>query len=193
MARRGDYVMRDATFAEAAMLIRAEHYARGCSNTAVYAHGLFRGGDLVGAALWLPPTKPCAKTVHPDWRRVLSLSRLAVRPSEPQNAESILIGWSIRKIRREKRWKALVTFADTRLGHTGTIYRATNWVDCGLTKPQPCWVDSVGRQVATLSTKTRTKAKMQDLGFIMIGRFAKRKFTMVLNSTAALFDNEVGP
>jgi hypothetical protein len=75
-------------------------------------------------------------TVHSNWRRVLSLSRLALAPTEPQNAESILIGWSVRRIRREGKWVALVTFADESQGHTGTIYRATNWTYVGRTKPE---------------------------------------------------------
>jgi hypothetical protein len=138
------------------------------------------GGELVGAALWLPPTKPCARTVHDDWTRVLSLSRLALLPGEPTNAESLLIGASIRLIRRTKRWAALVTFADLSQGHTGTIYRATGWTYLGLTKPEPRWEDAAGRQVSRLATKSRTRAEMEALGFRMVGRFSKHKFAMAL-------------
>lgn len=181
VARRSDYEVRDCPLSDAAALIRAEHYARGCSNTAVYRHGLYKADRLVGVALWLPPTKNCAKTVHPtEWRRVLALSRLAVLPSEPQNSESLLIGASIRKIRREKKWVGLVTFADLSQGHTGKIYKATNWEDRGLTKPEPRWEDHAGRQVSRLSTKSRTAAQMVDLGYRMVGKFPKRKFVMLL-------------
>lgn len=180
VARRGDYTFGDVALAQAAALIRAEHYARGCSNTTVYAHGLFRGGALVGAALWLPPTKFAAMTVHIDWRRVLSLSRLAMLPGEPQNAESILIGASVRRIRKAKRWAALVTYADESQGHRGTIYAATNWVYLGRTKPEPRWVDSAGRQVSRLSTHSRTDAQMTALGHRMVGKYAKHKFALAL-------------
>ena len=184
VARRCDYEVRDVPLLDASRLIRAEHYAGGCSNTAVFAHGLFRGEALVGAALWLPPTKNCAKTVHPDWRRVLSLSRLALLPGEPQNAESLLIGASLRKIRQSKRWAALVTFADESQGHTGTIYRATNWTYAGRTRPEPRWETAEGQQVSWLSTKSRTAAQMAALGHRMVGKFAKHKFVMVLEPIA---------
>ena len=161
-------------------MVAAEHYAKGSSNTATFHHGLYRGGLLVGAALWLPPTANCARGVHSDWRRVLALSRLVVLPSEPQNAASLLIGGSIRLIRKTGKWAALVTFADLRQGHTGGIYRATNWIDKGLTDPQPCWVDSSGKQVSRLSTRSRTSAEMRAAGYTMIGRFAKRRFVLVL-------------
>lgn len=183
VARRGDYEIRDCPLYEAAALIRAEHYARGCSNTAVYRHGLYRNGNLVGAALWLPPTKACAQTVHPKWERVLSLSRLALRQSEPQNAESILIGASIRMIRRERKWAALVTFSDLSQGHKGVIYRATNWTHVGLTRPEPRWEDGDGRQVSRLATKSRTRSQMEALGYRMVGKFSKHKYTMVLQPT----------
>lgn len=180
VARRSDYEVRDAPLHEAARLIASEHYARGCSNTAVYVHGLYRTGVLVGAALWLPPTKNCAMTVHPDWRRVLSLSRLALIPGEPTNAESILIGASVRMIKRTRRWAALVTFADGSQGHTGTIYRATNWRYLGQTKPEPRWEDQHGRQVSRLATKSRTAAQMAALGHRMVGKFSKHKFVILL-------------
>lgn len=181
VARRTDYQVRDVPLHEAAWFISAHHYARGCSNTAVYAHGLYRADRLVGVALWLPPTKVCAMTVHQDWRRVLSLSRLAVAPTEPQNAESLLIGGSVRIIRKAGKWTALVTFADQSQGHIGTIYKATNWTHKGLTKPEPRWETPDGRQVSRkCANKSRTRAQMEALGYRMTGKFQKHKFVMVL-------------
>lgn len=174
--------MRDCSPAEGRALIAQYHYAKGCSHSGVYYHGLYRRDTraLVGVAQWLPPTNKCARTVHPDWRRVLSLSRLVILPDEPQNAASLLIGASIRMIRKSGRWAALVTFADESQQHTGAIYKATNWTDCGRTKPAPRWVDANGKQVSVLSTKSRTKAQMLALGYRIEGRYSKRKFTMVL-------------
>jgi hypothetical protein len=183
VARRGDYSVRDVPMADAVAFIRSHHYAKGCSQTAVYRHGLFRDNILVGVALWLPPTKRCAMTVHEHWQRVLSLSRLAVAPTEPQNAASILIGASIRLIRREGEWKALVTFADDSQGHTGTIYRATNWIYRGKTSATPRWEDSNGRQVARLSTRSRSISEMKSLGYTMVGKFAKHKFVLALDGS----------
>jgi hypothetical protein len=99
----------------------------------------------------------------------------------------MLIGWCIRELRRGNAWDHLVTFADSSQGHNGTIYRATNWVDRGLTKPAPRWVDGDGRQVATkCGPVTRTRAQMEALGYVMTGRFSKRKFTMSLRPSPTL-------
>lgn len=98
----------------------------------------------------------------------------------PKNAASFLVGRSVRLIRQGGRWTHLVTFADQSQGHTGTIYRATNWRYVGLTKPEPRWVDSSGRQVARKATTSRARSEMEALGHRMVGRFAKHKFTMTL-------------
>jgi len=179
--RARDFSVSPVAFRIARAFIVDHHYARGAANTACESHGLFQSGVLVGAALWMPPTRVCAESVAgDDWKTCLSLSRLAVAPGIPKNAASFLVGRSIRLIRSGRRWTHLVTFADQSQGHTGAIYRATNWRYEGVTKPSPRWVDANGRQVSRKATKTRTGPEMEALGCRVAGRFAKHKFTMVL-------------
>lgn len=180
VARRAEYTFQQIPHALGALFIREYHYARGCSKTGVM-YGALRAGFLVGVAQWLPPTKVCAQAVHVQWKRVLSLTRLAVHPNEPQNVASMLIAASIRWLRASKRWVALVTFADESQGHTGAIYRATNWIDRGISGRYERWVDTGGRQVSTKAGPvSRTRAQMLFLGFVSQGKFAKRRFTMEL-------------
>jgi hypothetical protein len=74
-ARRADYVFIRVPHATAARFIREHHYARGCAKTSVLAVGmLHRERGLVGAALWMPPTRVCGESVSGDWKKVLSLS-----------------------------------------------------------------------------------------------------------------------
>lgn len=112
----------------------------------------------------------------------MSLSRLALAPSEPRNAESLFIAACVRIIRRDRKWVALVTFADESQGHTGTIYRASGWTYVGRTKPEPRWEDVDGRQVSRRATKSRTAEQMRDRGFVMVGKFSKHKFKLVLTA-----------
>src|SRR5690606_30293121 len=130
-------------------LVVAHHYARGTANTSQAAHGLFRGDDLVGAALWMPPIRPAAVRVLPHAPdRVIALSRLVVIPGEPQNCATLLLGASLRLLRRTRRWDVAITFADKAQGHTGAIYLATNWSPDGESAPERLWFDADGRQVA---------------------------------------------
>lgn len=165
-------------------LVEAHHYARGASNTATYLHGLFERGELWddmcrGVAWWIPPTKSAALATFPDnWKGVLSLSRLVIAPGTPKNACTFLLSRSMRLIDRGK-WPCLVTYADEWQGHTGTIYRAANWKEAGMTKPEATFTLN-GRMVSRKAgPKTRTREQMTHLGAEMVGKFAKRKFVHI--------------
>lgn len=188
MLRRSDYSVGPVALSTAREFIVKHHYSGSASNTAVAVHGLFDTFDrLVGVAQWIPPTKGAALATYPegDFRRVLALSRLAIAPDVPQNGASFLLGRSERLVRATRAWDCLVTYADTGEGHTGAIYRATNWQYLGLTKPEYRWVDAEGRMVSRLSTKSRTVEQMHDLGYRRIGPFVKHKYRKVLIPRAA--------
>lgn len=184
--RRQDYVVRTIPLSQAQELVRLHHYSRGGSNTATFRHGLFHVDDLdtpLGVAWWIPPTKSAALATHPtNWRGVLTLSRLVVVPGMPTNSASFLMAASIRLIRQDPRWECLVTYADSWQGHTGAIYKATNWTYVGETAPESVWVDpSTQRMVARKAgPRTRTKQEMLDLGYQHLGRFPKHKYAIWL-------------
>ena len=174
-----DFCVKDIPCQQGRQFIIEYHYAKGCSRTAVYMHGLFRkdSDQLLGVAQWLPPTRVAAESVNRDnWRRVLALSRLVIHPDVPTNGASFLMGRSMRIIKSNKKWMSLVTYADDFMGHTGQIYRATNWLYMGRMKGNPRWEDKNGRQVAKQSTVSRSNAEMVLLGYKKVGTFAKHKF-----------------
>jgi len=183
--RACDYEVRPVPLRDGRAFIMKYHYSRGCSNTAVYVHGLFRKDSdaLLGVAQWLPPTKVAAESVNRErWKRVLSLTRLAVHPDVPTNGASFLMGRSIKIIKAEGKWVSLVTYADDFMGHSGQIYKATNWEYIGHMKGSPRWEDKDGRQVARKSTTSRTNAQMAELGYRMVGTFGKHKFVMHISN-----------
>lgn len=179
--RKSDWVVADCDIDVARRIVEAEHYARGASNTATYLHGIFPQGwhwheDCAGVAWWIPPTRSAAEAWAGDqWEGVLSLSRLAIKPSVPANGCSFLISRSVRLIDR-RRWPVLVTYADSWRGHTGAIYRACGWEYCGQTTPERTYTIG-GRMVARKAGgKTRTHAEMMALGAVLEGSFAKARF-----------------
>lgn len=183
--RRTDWRVETVALSLAKDLVAQFHYAAGGSNTATYRHGLFQNGcDIcLGIAWWIPPTKSAALATYPgNWRGVLSLSRLAINPSVPKNGASFLLGKSMKLIDRE-RWPCLVTYADEMQGHTGQIYKATNWEACGMTKKEPTFFKD-GRMIARKAgPKTRTRKEMEALGCEMVGKFAKHKYKHILSKT----------
>lgn len=185
--RKSDWFVSNAPLKDAQDMVRAHHYSRGGSNTAVYVHGLFRKSDgmLCGVAWWLPPTRVACESVNREqWKRVLSLTRMVILPGVPKNAASFLLARSVKMIRRDGRFVSLVTYADESQGHTGHVYKASNWDYVGRTGPYPRWLDAEGRQVAPKATTNRTKAQMIALGHTRVGSYHKHKFVMHLGKIA---------
>lgn len=186
--KKEEWVVRPIDIATARSLIERFHYAKSATNTGVYTHGLFRREDVffdcncVGVAWWLPPTKNAAVATYPEgeWRKVLSLTRLVVSDVVPKNGCSFLLSQSIKLIDKNK-WHCLVTYADTWQNHEGTIYKATNWEYCGLTKPSTVFVNEKGKMMGRKrGAKNITKKELIDSGFADKGQFSKHKFKMII-------------
>ena len=131
--RAADYAVRFVELHEMGkVFIEIWHYSKSAGKTSIYRHGLYHRLDELtqigpyGIALWHPAMRNIGKGLDCEDNEVLSLSRLAIEPGLPTNAASFLLGRSMKLIDRE-RWPVLVTYADTRMGHTGAIYKATNW------------------------------------------------------------------
>jgi hypothetical protein len=166
---------------EGKRLVTDHHYSRSHPNTATYLHGLRPTGlfqQVEGVAWWIPPTRTAGEAVAGDgWQGVLALSRLVVAPSVPKNGASFLLGRSMRMIDRT-RWPVLLTSADTRLGHTGAIYRATNWECEGETPAGDVWIGPNGEQRGRKrGGSTFTAADMRERGFTRAPTMPKVRFT----------------
>lgn len=186
---KSEWIVRPIQISTARKIIETYHYAASATNTGVYTHGLFKINNdyseenCLGVAWWLPPTKNAAiSTFNGDWRKVLSLTRLALKPEVPKNACSFLLSRSIKLIDKNK-WHCLVTYADTWQKHAGIIYKADNWEYLGLTKPSPVFQDSNGKMMGRKrGGKNLTITELNILGFMEIGKFEKHKFRKIINS-----------
>jgi hypothetical protein len=183
--RKSDYSVVPITWETACRLVTRDHYARGGSNSATYTDGLILKAapvNLLGVAWWIPPTRDAAEaTWDGDFREVLALSRFIIVEGVPKNAATFLLARSVQRIRRDGVYRCLVSYADEAAGHVGTMYRAAGWEYLGLTASEPRFLDSNGRQIARKAGgHTRTRAEMEALGYVMVGRSRKHKFRLVL-------------
>lgn len=182
--KRSEWEVREVSIQTARALVEKYHYAKGASNTRIHCHGLFRSGafwenECVGVAWWLAPTRAAAEATYPpNWKGVLSLSRLVIAPGVPKNACTFLLARSVKLI-DAKRWPCLVTYADDWRGHTGTIYRASNWKYLGKTKGHPTWTVNGVMTARKAGPKTRTRDQMLALGAVCEGVHAKHKFVLM--------------
>ena len=178
LRRRDGWRVETIDFYVATALVREFHYSGSTANTATERHGLISpSGDVVGAALWIPPTKNAALSVSENWQGVLCNSRLAVHPDCPKNAASFLLGRSMSLIDRE-RWPTFLTYADSNQGHTGAIYRATNWTYVGVTPAGDVWTHSVTGEQRGRKRGPRTwlSSEMIEAGYVKNPPGVKHKF-----------------
>jgi len=130
---------------EATEVIVRNHYLhrRGPASS---CFGLFdEWGALVGVITYGTPASPslCKGVAGEDEApHVTELTRLWIADITPKNAESFLIGKSLRMLPDDK--DIVISFAEIRAGHVGTVYQATNWIYTGLSDRHVEWqVDGV--------------------------------------------------
>ena len=110
------------------------HYAKRIPSIS-YAFGLFNP-DLVGVVTYgTPSSSPLRAGICGDdyADKVLELNRLCV--SEVKNGASMLVGRSLKMLPDA----VVVSYADTKQGHVGYVYQATNFLYTGLSAKRTDW------------------------------------------------------
>ena len=102
---------------------------------ALFAPGNFNIPRMVGAMMYAIPSMPnTAKAynpIHPD--KCVELRRLVCLDEAPKNSESFFIAQTIKWLRQNTDYEVIISFADKEHGHTGVIYRASNFEFIGET------------------------------------------------------------
>src|SRR5688500_16484687 len=117
--------------------IERNHYSgniNGC--IADFCFGLYNNGSLIGALFY------GRLAMANQWKRfsdspdnVIELRRLCCIDDTPKNTESFFIGKTLRILK--KLWRKdgiVVSYSDLEYGHSGTIYRASNFICLGQSK-----------------------------------------------------------
>jgi len=127
-------------------------YEKGADNS-----GLFVSDKLVGVITYgTPSSSPLRSGICgiEEKNNVIELTRLWVEDSTPKNAESFLIGNTLRLVNKE----IIVSFAEIDAGHVGTVYQATNWIYTGLSAKRTNWtVDGVNLHGQTIADRYTSK------------------------------------
>lgn len=100
-----------------------------------YCFELLDKGGLIGAAIWGKLGMNVWKKYADKEDQLLELRRLCCIDDTPKNTESYFIGKMIRWLRNNTKLKTLISYADLSHGHTGIIYKASNWKLIGQTPP----------------------------------------------------------
>lgn len=136
MALEG-YTVRKAERKSITDFIEKNHYSKSINGCiADFCYSLHNpSGEIVGAMFF------GRMAMAGQWKKygseeseVIELRRLCCIDETPRNAESFFIGRSIKMLKKEWGGKVIVSYADAEYGHSGVIYKATNFKYKGLSK-----------------------------------------------------------
>lgn len=135
------YKLNDLTFKEVESNVANDFYAR-YHYLSKARNGLHIGSclnnKLVACVSFSGVTRlESAERLKMKFDEIRELSRFCIHPLyAKQNLASYALSRAIEEFKqRRPKVKKLITFADQTVGHIGTIYKATNWVQDGETAP----------------------------------------------------------
>lgn len=120
------------------------HYSHSTNGLKLYqCFGLFRPNEktnipeLVGAAIFGEPamTHQSSSWNISNPKACIELRRLCCIDDTPRNAESFFIGKMIKWLKKNTDIEVILSYADPSFGHSGIIYKATNFEMVGMTSP----------------------------------------------------------
>ena len=139
---------------------------------------LFTSDRIVGVIIYGTPSSSslrggiCGKE---ESFNVIELTRLWIEDSTPKNAESFLIGNTVRLLNKE----IVVSYAEMQQGHTGIVYQATNWIYTGLSAKRTNWtIEGVDKHCQTIADKYTAKEIREKYGdkFSLVDRPRKHRY-----------------
>jgi hypothetical protein len=145
-----NYIIKKIRESEGREYIIKHHYSKGCHAHPI-CYGLFDKSKKMKKPehLFLEPKLigvmafacPCSENVREfvfgkEYKdSVIELHRLHILDETPKNTESWFISRVLKLFKKEyPKYNAVITYADSTIGHEGTIYKATNSYRIGTTK-----------------------------------------------------------
>lgn len=132
MSPSQSYTVRPISYDDCKEWCLYKHYAHRIPVIS-YAYGLYDSDlTLVGICTYGLPANPSIGkgAFSGDWgERLYELNRLCVNEGLPKNTLSFFLSQTFRLLPKPI---ALVSYADSAMGHHGYIYQATNWLYTGL-------------------------------------------------------------
>lgn len=114
---------------------------------------------LIGGVLFGPLSTTAWKRFDKNENAVLELRRLVLSDFAGKNSESRVVGFCLRWIKKNlKHVSIIVSYADPTFGHSGTIYRASNFIHDGMTPADKGYKDlETGKIYHSRALRTKYK------------------------------------
>lgn len=169
--------------------IHQYHYSKGSSNGPSPCYGLFDSDNMIGCLMF---ATPCSENVRYSLfgetykDGVIELHRLHIKDCTPKNTESWFITRCIKELKRDRpNTLGIISFADPTEGHTGTIYKATNFIFDGTSSPARFYRDCNGRLRHPRQSGVNISIQQaKEWGWTIEPRMGKLRYIMLLNNKA---------
>jgi hypothetical protein len=171
MGIKNDYYVDAISYKTAMYYVINFHYLQRKASC-VYSFGLIHKEtkEIVGVITYGVPASPfvCRGLCgNEEEKNVYELTRLWIKDEVPKNAESFLIGNTIKLVDRE----IIVSYSEPEQGHRGIVYQATNFLYCGLTEKRTNRVKIDGE-----NKKHNRHAAYDKEGTILVDRPRKHRY-----------------
>lgn len=145
-----------------ASFVEKYHYSGNINGViADHCFKLTRNGELIGAAIF------GRLAMASQWKRygeheeqVLELRRLVCVDETPKNTESWFIARCLKWLKNYTEVQTIVSYADPEYGHSGIIYRASNFVFEGTSSPGRVIVWN-GKKYHDKAVRTKYRGKLK--------------------------------
>ena len=143
--------------------IETHHYSQNINGTiADYCFALYDKdtSEMVGAMFYGRMAMANQYKKYGKRDEVTELRRLVLIDDTPKNTESFFIGYTLRWLSKNTNIKTIVSYADPNYGHSGIVYRATNFTHVGMTSPGRV-IMYKGKKYHDKTIRTKYKGKLK--------------------------------
>ena len=106
------------------------HYKKGNMGGGIsICFAMFLNGNLVGGSVLGKPRH------EKKYKNCIDIRRMACLDISPCNSESYFLGQIIKHVTCNTDYNFVLSYSDMTVGHNGTIYKASNFKEIGLTTP----------------------------------------------------------
>ena len=146
-----------------------------------FSWGLYKGSKIVGVIMYGTPSSSTLRrgiAGDDEKNNVIELTRLWIDDSIGKNAESFLIGNTIKKVNKE----IVVSYAEIEQTHRGVIYQATSFFYTGLSAKRTNWViEGINKHCQTIADKHTSKELTEIYGpkFKRVPRPRKHRYVFI--------------
>ena len=142
--------------------VETHHYSHNINGVKIsHCFRVEHDGELVGGVVFGALSTTAWKRFADSEEKVMELRRLVLLDQAGRNSESRVVGWCLRWLKKHApQIEIVVSYADPAHGHTGVIYRASNFQHVGMSAADKGFRDpEAGKTYHSRALRTKYKGE----------------------------------